>query len=357
MKTLRTLILPVAAGLLFVAGCGDYNPDLPDPITAQGYVNDGWVAYGNGNYSLALENFQAAIEADVTYPGGYLGAGWATINLSDYWSIADNYFYMALQLSAGNAPLVMLTEQQVQDTMWTVFDCVDSDLPDSVLLPILALTADSGEIWVGDQIYPIVHADGVNDIPYRFHALAANPVSALWLVNGFSQMNCPVDSIVEDGSGGYWVYVTARYKRVAVGDDDFRTWISVNNVITYDYETFTPGGLTQDSWDALAGWALLQHVRGENGDPLLANAAIWALDRETDAYDFGAGAPAPQDGAVDLSMVQLKGMAAATAFADEAYRFAWFDCTSEGYGLDIQPRYPDFEFNLMQVIESMLVSE
>lgn len=357
MKTLRTLILPVAAGLVFLAGCGDYNPDLPDPTTAQGYVTDGWTAYAAGNYALALENFQAAIEADVTYPAGYLGAGWASINLSDYWNIADNYFYMALQLSAGYAPLVTFTEQQLQDTMWTVFETIDPDLPPAVLDPILEQTADSGLIWVGDEIYPIVNADGFPNIAYRFHSLQPNPVSSLWVVNGFSQMSCPIDSILPDGSGGYWVYVTARYKRVKVGDDYYRTWISATNLMTYDYMTFEPGGLNQDSYDALAGWAVLQHVRASNGDPLLANAAVWALDREVDAYDFGAGAPAVQDGAVDVSMVQLKGMAAATAFADEAYRFAWFDCTSEGYALDMNPRYPDFEFQLMQAIESMITSE
>jgi hypothetical protein len=357
VKTLRTLILPVAAGLLVLAGCGTFEPDLPDVITAQGYVDSGWVAYSAGNYALALENFQAAIDADVTFPGGYLGAGWASVNLSDYWNVADSYFYMAQQLDAGHAPLVTFSESQLQDTMWTVFECVDPDLPGAVLDPILAMTADSGLIWVGDSIYVIANADGSPNIPFRFHTLQPNAISALWLANGFSQADSPVDSIVPDGSGDYWVYVTARYRRVHIGDEYFRTWISADNLMTYDYVTFTTGGLTQDSYDALAGSVFLQHVRGTNGDPLLANAVIWALDREVDAYDFGAGAhTATQDNAIDVSMVQLKGMAAACAFMEEAYRFAWFDCTSEGYALDIQPRFPDFEFRLMQAIESMINS-
>jgi len=359
VKTLRTLILPVAAGLLLMAGCGNYNPDLPDPIGAQGYVNDGWAAYAAGDYSLALTDFQSAIDADVTLPAGYVGAGWASISQSDYWIIADNYFYMAEQLSAGHAPLVTIAgEQQVQDTMWTVFECVDPALPPEVLDPILALTADSGEVWVGDQIYPLVNADGDPSIPYRFHVYSPEIVAMLWINNGFSQMDSPVDSIVPDGSGDYWVYLTARYKRVHIDLDYFRTWINCDDIMTYDYMTFTPGGLDQDTYDALAGSILLQHARAANGDPLLANAAVWALDRELETYDFGAGAPtAVQDEAVNVSLTQLKGIAAARAFAGESYRFAWFDCTSEGYGLDLNPRFGDFEFQLMQVIENMISSQ
>lgn len=373
MKTIRTLILPVAAGLLFLAGCGDYNPDLPDPITAQGYVNDGWQAYSEGNYTLALENFQAAIDADVTYPGGYLGAGWASINLSDYWSIADNYFYMAEQLSAGHAPLIAHSEVIVQDTNWTVFQCVDPVLPDSVMQVISAL----GETWIdwpavgdttlinatviGDYLYGFGDfADygpqygGIN-FTYRFHTTAPNVAAMLTTYNNFSNVNCPVDSIVPDGSGDYWVYVMGDYTNVTQGNDHFRTWIMAGNVLNYDYVTFEPGGLVQDTYDALTGSCFLQHVRGDNGDPLLASAAVIALDRELDAYDFGAGTP--HDTVLSFSLTQLKGMAAASVFTTELFRYSWFLCLTEGYGLDLDPTRVDFVFVLMQVIESMITSE
>lgn len=53
-------------------------------------------------------------------------------------------------------------------------------------------------------------------------------------------------------------------------------------------------------------------------------------------------------------MAQLKGTAAAMAFMAEAFRFAWFDCTSEGFGLDLMPTRDDFLPLLLQVIEDML---
>ena len=356
MKVLRSLVLPAVISLALLAGCNPENPVLPDPYGAEGYCIAGWDAYEVGDYELAMEHFQSAIEVDITYPGGYLGAGWAALNLSDYWIAADSYFYMALQQDLGYAPLVTRTEITTQDTMWTVFECLDPALPPAVLDPILEMTADSGLIWVGEEIYPLVYNAGAGDtepdIPYRFHVQNEIPVALLFGTNGFSQQVCQVDSIVSDGEGGMWIYLNGNYRNVTIGDDNYRTWISADNDITYEYINLVPGAMSQFSYDALAGWALLQHVRGDNGDALVANAAVWALDHELDEYVFGAGAY--REGLVDLSMVQLKGMAASTAFNEESFAFAWFDCTSEGYGMELNRRSPDFLFLLVQVIESML---
>lgn len=380
MKALRAL-LPTLAGLALLAGCGDQLPsDIPDPITAEGYADSGWAAYADGDFEQAMEYFQAAIEADVSYPGGYLGAGWTSISQGDYWVVADNYFYMAAQLSAGHAPIVLRTESKVQDTLWTVFECVNPVLPDSVY-EVLGMLGDTLYDWppppglpqdtvvitpeiIGDYLYGagIFNPSGTAndygpfyggiDFTYRFHTDAPGVLAMLHAVNEFSQENCPVDSIVPDGAGDYWVYLEGNYLRVHVGDIYIRTWICADNVMSYDYATMTPGGFTQDTYDALAGWTLFQHARGGNGDPLLANAATWALDRSSDSYDFGAGTA--HDGVVDISTVQLKGMAAAMAFMDEAFRFAWFDCTSEGFGLGLMPTRDDFLPLLLQVIEDML---
>jgi len=355
MKILRSLVLPAAFSLALFAGCNPENPDLPDPKLPAGYCQDGWDAYEAGDYELALENFQAAIDLDVTYPEGYLGAGWAMIHMADYWLIADNYFYMAIQQDAGFAPLVERSEALVQDTMWTVFECLDPQLPPEVLDPIISQLGTQGPVWVGDEIYAIVSPDGEPDIPYRFHTDYEIPVALLFATNNYSLRQCDVDSLVPDGEGGTWVYLNGNYRLVTVGDDDIRTWICADNEVAYDYMTFETGGLTQFSYDALAGWALLQHVRGDNGSALTANAAVWALDHELDSYVFGAGAY--REGLEDINLVQLKGMAAATAFAAEVFPFAWFDCTSEGYGLDLNRRAPDFLFLLVQVIESMIVYE
>lgn len=353
MKILRSLVLPAAFSLALFAGCNPENPDLPDPKLPEGYCQDGWDAYEAGDYELALENFQAAIELDVTYPEGYLGAGWAMIHMADYWLVADNYFYMAIQQDAGFAPLVERNEMLVQDTMWTVFECLDPQLPPEVLDPILEMLADSGAMWVGDEIYDIVTPDGQPDIPYRFHTDYEIPVALLSATNNFSLQPCDVDSIVPDGEGGTWIYLNGNYRGVKISDEvTIPTWICADNEVIYDYSTYEPTELSQVSYDALAGWIMLQHARGSNGSALTANGAVWVLDQELDTYTFGAGAY--REGLENLNMVQLKGMAAATSFNEEIFPFAWFDCTSEGYGLDLNRRAPDFLFLLVQVIESMI---
>lgn len=361
MKVLRSLVLPAVASLVLFAGCNPENPVLPDPKGAEGYCQDGWDAYAAHDFGLALENFQAAIDVDVTYEEAYLGAGWASLNVSDYWILADDYFYMALQQDMGYAPITFTSGSLVQDTMWTVFECLDPDLPPEVLDPILAMTADSGAVWVGDQIFPLVYQAGSDtdpNIPYRFHVDAANVVAMITTFNNTSSYNCPIDSIVPDGEGDYWVYVMSDYTLVTVGEDDFRTWISVDNEMTFDYATFLPGTMTQVSYDALAGWVMLQHVRGINGDPLTANAASWALDRTLDSYVFGEGAYRRDNvdlGSIEnLNLVQIKGMAAASSFDGKWSRTALFDCRSEGYAVGLAPGRPDFLMLLMQEIEEMI---
>ncbi len=356
MKVLRTLVLPAVFSLALFAGCNPENPVLPDPPGAEGYCDMGWEAYGAGNFDQAMEYFQAAIDVDVTYPGGYLGAGWTAINLSDYWVIADNYFYMALQQDVGFAPLAVMAADVVQDTMWTVFECLDTNLPPAVLDPILELTADSGAIWVGEEIYALVSPDGQPDIPYRYH-MDAYPAAMFYGINQFSQRQCDVDSIVPDGTGGYWVYLWGDYANVAVGDEDQRTWISVGNSISMDYVQYTPGTMSQDSYDALAGWAMLQHARGANGDPLIACGAVYALAQEVTGYEFGAGQTRATLVDIDINDVQLRGVAAANAYLDESFIFSWFTCKTAGYGLDLNKFAPAFEFELLQVIEDMLEFE
>lgn len=353
MKALRAL-LPTLAGLVLLAGCGDQLPsDIPDPITAEGYADSGWAAYADGDFDQAMEYFQAAIEADVSYPGGYLGAGWTAINRSDYWVVADNYFYMALQLDAGVAPMARLEGNAVQDTMWTVFVCVDPDLPPEVLDPILALTADSGAAWVGAQIHDIVAADGNDAIPYRkdFDGFVA---SMLFVDNGTAFTRAYVDSITYDVVNDISsVFLTAPAESIVVPGPDIWTWLSVDNSCTWDYATYTPGAMSQISFDALVGWALLQDARGGNGDRVLGSGCIFALSEAEDDYSFGAGDPA-REGLVAVNDVSAKGVAASLAFGGGAYPFAWFICKSEGYGLGLDPTRDSFIPELMQIIEDML---
>ena len=97
---------------------------------------------------------------------------------------------------------------------------------------------------------------------------------------------------------------------------------------------------------------MLQDIRGDNGDPLLGCVAAWTLDKQNGAYTFGYGQIYETYEVV--SNLQLKGTAAALAFANQYFKFAWFTCTSEGQGLDLNPGDPDFVTGLMTVIEFML---
>jgi len=368
MKLTSTIILSVLTGSLVLLGCGEDNPTLPEVLYAEGLVQDGWDAYMANDFESAMEYFLQAIDAAVDWPDGYLGAGWTSIHLNDYWILGGDYFFMATQLDGGNCPLVQYGESQTQDTLWTVFEPVG--LPDSVMTVIQAL----GETWIdwpqagdttlidqvviGQYLYgagspgAVGPAYGDTAFTYRFHPLHDDCIAMFDLENGFTNEFEYVDSIVVEGSD-VWVYITAPLVDVVITSTHYYTWISADNSLVYDYEAYTPaGGMTQITCDALAGWACLEEVRCENGDPLVANGAVWGLYSGTGTYDFGAGEY--WDSAEDFTQVQLKGVAASTAFLGQAFRFAWYSCTSVGYGLSLDPDNPGFIFALLQVIETML---
>ncbi len=348
MRYTRTAALALLGSLVLLAGCGDQLPtDIPDSYGYDGFVSLGWEAYGEQDYEQALDYFKDGIDVDVSRPEAYLGAGWSSLFVADYWRVADSYFYMALQKDAGAYPMQQWTESQLQDTMWTVFQCVDEDLPPSVLDPILEMTADSGQSWVGEQIYDIV---GPNPIHYRFQPTHAGVIAMFMAANGTTGETIHIDSIV-DG----WVYGAAPYARIEAAGTEVRSWISLGNQVSYSYETFNAtGSETQISKDALVGIAMLQDIRGENGDPLLGAAAGLGLDVIEPDYSFGSGME--WAGLESLSNVHILGTSAGLAFAEEGFRFALFTCLGAGYGGSLDPESPDFVTGLMAVIENMLNS-
>ncbi|MCK4807174.1 MAG: hypothetical protein KAT09_05990, partial [Candidatus Aegiribacteria sp.] len=318
-----------------------------DTIGYQGFVQLGWDSYSDDNFQLALEYFLDAIDIDPSRAEAFVGAGWSSLYLPDYWRVADEYFFMAIQNKVGYYPLSGYSESQVQDTMWTTFDCLHPDLPNYVLNPILEQTADSGVVWVGEQINDIV---GDVSMPFRFKPLNGGVMAMFEAVNSYTTATCEVDSIA-----GGWVYIIVPRAVMEISSDDYFTWISTDEQINYEYRVFdrsgSPGG--QLLYDALAGSCMLQDIRGEYGDPLLGCVAAWALDFMKSDYQFGYGTTHADDESV--SNLQLKGTAAAMAFAQQYFRFAWFTCTSEGRGLGLNPDDPDFVTGLMAVIEFMLL--
>ncbi len=346
MKQITAIV--ILGSLVLLSGCYE-SPTYPDPQGYNGFLESGWDAYEVGNFETALQCFLDAIDIDPSLPGGYVGAGWASLYLPDYWRIADQYFYMAVQQQAGVFPLGDFSESQVQDTMWTTFQCIHPDLPASVLDPILENTADSGIVWVGEQIEAIV---GDADMPYRFQPLNSGVIALFEIVNSYTTIMSDVDSIA-----GGWVYVTVPQSVLEVSDEDYYTWIGVDQQVNYEYRIFdqsgSPGG--QYLLDALAGSIMLQDIRGsESGDALLGCASAFALDILDADYVFGSGQY--YEGLESLSNMQVKGTGAALAFASQYFKFAWFTCMSEGQGMGLDPMSPSFVTDLMAVIETMLNS-
>ncbi|MCK4671082.1 MAG: hypothetical protein KAT47_00975 [Candidatus Aegiribacteria sp.] len=368
------IAIAILGSLVLLSACGDQLPtDIPDPYGYQGFLDRGWAKYEDEIFSNeqgtgALDYFKDAIDCNVQGIEGFVGAGWSALFVSDEWRIADNYFYMAIQLDAGAFPMMNPAESQVQDTTWTVFECIDPVLPDSVLEVIAAL----GETWYdwpepGDTtlidkvaIGAYLHGSnpfqnygpdyGDRDFSYRFQPLASDPMAMFTAANGFSASISVVDSII-----GGWIYITTPLAVMDIGGDNYYVWINADDQMNYEYRTFTAtGSETQYTYDALAGIVMLQDIRGENGDPLLGAAAAWGLDQLNSDYSFGSGRD--YAGLETISNVQLKGTAAAIAYANQAFMYAWFTCTSEGYGDYLDPDDPGFVVQLMAVIEEMLNS-
>ncbi|NOQ21071.1 MAG: hypothetical protein GQ565_00270 [Candidatus Aegiribacteria sp.] len=348
----KIVTIAILGSLVLLGGCGDQLPtDIPDVLGYQGYIQLGWDSYNDENFQTALDYFLDAIDMDPSKPEAFVGAGWASLYLPDYWRIADEYFYMAIQHQIGYYPLAGYSESQVQDTMWTNFECLHPDLPGSVLNPILQQTADSGIVWVGDQIYAIVGPGNDIPMPFRFQPLNSGVMTMFVAVNSYTTLGADVDSIA-----GGWVYLNVPLAEMDIGGDTYYTWISVDEQVNYDYRVFlqTATATGQLFYDALAGCCMLQDIRGENGDALLGCVAAWALDNLNTDYTFGYGQI--YEGYEVVSNLQLKGTAAALAFANQYFRFAWFTCTSEGLGTGLNPGDPGFVTGLMAVIETMLNS-
>ena len=362
MKKINTAIIAlVAASLILVAGCYD-SAFSPDPIPGyDGFIAAGWAYFADAEYELAMENFQDAIDMDVTRPEGYLGAGWCSILLPDYWVIGDQYDYMAVQQDGGTWPVSFSTESQVQDINWTVFQCVDPVLTDNDMLVIGSwgttdtLIVDSIVVFEPDSVKPamdnyeigewLYDQYGAIDFKYVFEIDDPNVNTIFTVFNGSSLIDATVDSLV-NGANSTMVYMTMPYNRVPVGADDYRTWCMYENVMTYEYASYSgAGGATSIANDGVAAYAILQHARGINGNLYEGVSALLGLADEAE-YSFSH-----YDG---LTSLKLKGMAAAMAYANTEFKFALAVCQSEGYALDISVEDPDFAVELMQVIEMML---
>jgi tetratricopeptide (TPR) repeat protein len=343
-------LLAALAVLAFGSGCVEHPSGLPEPEGYDGFLQLGWQAIQQGQYQEAFDWFEQAIDVDVTRSDAYLGAATSCLYLENHWEIADGYFQAAIQQDLGHSAVVRhLNEVQVQDTLWTVFECVDPDLPQESLDVWLPLTADSGDVWVGQQIWDYLDRGGFDtSLEYRFLPGPGDRISCLDLYNAQSGAFYDGDSV----SSGY-VYLEAPMTLVQVGGIDYYTWIMVGENVGYDYATLdVDASAGQITKDALAGWTMLQQVRGGEGDLLQAAACSQGLLQIAPVYQFGEGDPL-REGVFDLDIARVVAGGASYAYLSEKFIYSWFMCKQAGYGLDLDPKSETFLLDLLELFSEM----
>lgn len=364
----RTIALLAGLALILLAGCGDKLPtDIPDVVGYNGLVAQGWEAYDQGDYTTAMDYFQQAIDTDVTRPEAYLGAGYASIHLSDYWIAGNDFFYMAGQHDGGKWPIATGEASIIQDAGWTVFECISPELSDETMSVLEAY----GETWTGwpqdtsvtviDNFiigaflygaapFNVEHNDpqspAYGNIPFKYRYESDIPGFFLMTsaVNDWSSNAIGVDSLAVEG-GNVVAYLNVPYYLVAVSGTNYRTWIMAEHVVKFDYATYDmPSGATAITRDAMAGYAALQVVKGLSGDMISGVAAAVGL------YDGGEYSFEHSE----ANRNNVLGMGAAMTFLNQDFRFTLYAVKHGGFGMGINIADPDFLVELAQVIQTML---
>jgi len=336
--------------VLFSVSCMHSPSDLPEPEGYDGFLELGWQAIQQDQYLDAFEYFQQAIDVDVMRAEGFLGAGVASLFLEDYWDQGNDFLQITIQRDLGRSIVVQYPgEVQTQDTLWTLFECVDPNLPDDSLDLWLSLTADSGAVWVGTQIYDYLTVNELStNLLFRFRPVHDNAVSCLDLYHLESGWFLYSDST----SAGY-VYLTVPMYTLSGSGEDYHTWVMVNQSLSYDYATFDAGASAgQITLDALAIWSALQELRGDDGDILQAVACAQGLLQIASDYNFGYGSPM-RENVFDIDIVDVTASGASSAFFDARYIYAWSMCKHAGYGLELDPLADSFLFDLLELLMQM----
>lgn len=339
------------AALAVASSCMKNPAGLPEPEGYDGFIAQGWQAVQQGRHAEALDWFQQAIALDVGRADGYLGAGVSCIFIEDCWGIADSYFQAAVQQDMGTSAVVRHLDQSLtQDTLWTVFQCVDPDLPQDSLDSWLALTADSGSIWVGQTIRDYLVEGGFDtSLDFRFQPGTEDPVACLELYNIQSGGFYSADSI----SSGY-VHFTVPMKVTSQGmGSSYYTWIMADQGVRFDYAVFHgSANAGQITLDALAAWVMLQEVRYPEGDLLMGVACSQGLLQCAPDYLFGKGEQA-REGVFDTDIVEVVASAASQCFLGGNHVYSWHICREAGYGLELDPLSPTFLLELLELISWM----
>lgn len=338
--------------LMSMMGCMEHPSGLPDPLGYDGLVEAGWLSLKEAEHSEALDYFMQAMDVDLSRAEGFLGAGVSTIYIGSWRETGRGFLQQAIQIDHGSSAVRIHTGKFLQqDTLWTVIECTDPDLPEDSLSAWLSFTADSGLVWVGETIRNYLLDNGFStDLSYRLQPYANVLGACLDLYNMQSGDFYSADSI-RDG----WVHFTVPMHSTSQGPQgSYYQWVMADDGILFDFaEIDVEGNYDQNSLDALAGRVCLEAAFGDLGSLLQSTACSQCLIAAAPDYRFGHGNEL-MESVFNLQLRHVVGCTASFAFGSGKFSYCWFLCRQIGYGEDLDPQSATFLLDLLLVLTEMM---
>lgn len=337
--------------ILLLVSCMKNPSGLPDQLGYDGLIVQGWNSFITGEFQEALEYFQQAMSVDLNRPDAFLGAGIASIHLEGYHEDARGFLQEAVQLDQGHSAVSISVDRTVtQDTLWTVVQCIDDDLPPDSLGKWLWFTADSGLVWVGNSIRNYLVSNGLStDLSFRLQPEAIELAACIELYNMQNGEFYCADSI-SDG----FAYFTVPMTATSQGPGNFYfQWIMADQGVLFDTAELSieePPG--QTTLDAIAARVSLEAAMGEEGDLLQAVACTQGLLWKASDYRFGEG-DSLLESVFQTETRHVVACCCSFAFNRGKFIYSWFLCRQAGYGLELDPESVSFLLDLLCVIQEM----
>ncbi len=150
--------------VLFVTGCGVTHSPVPQAVTVDRLLTDGWNLYDAGNYQEAAAKFDSVINIDITNVDAHLGYAWSENMLSNF-NEARSYFRILEIAGFGRTATPLKIDSGIvavpEETSWgdTVYVLRVNDAPVLKISKIVAedrstyqpIYIGDDEIWLGEQ--------------------------------------------------------------------------------------------------------------------------------------------------------------------------------------------------------------
>ncbi len=96
MKLTKTLVLVLVASFtLLMLSCERPVTDIPEEhTTITGEIDDGWAAYAEGDFDIALEHFTTAALRNAAELGAYNGLAWSYLHLGAYSTALSQFSFV-----------------------------------------------------------------------------------------------------------------------------------------------------------------------------------------------------------------------------------------------------------------------